>query len=382
MKLHEPTFGEEEIAAAVDVMRSTMVTMGDKVREFENAFRPGSVACNSGSSANLLAISALVATGRLKAGDEVIVSALSWSTTVWPIIQCGLVPVIVDCDLDTLNIDPNEVERAIGPKTRALMPVHVYGNPCDMGTLQALALQSDLILIEDCCESMGATYGGNPIGTIGDIATFSTYFSLHITTFEGGFACTDDPELADMMRIQRSHGWTRDVPHHIEYPGIDPRFTFVELGYNLRLTEVAAAIGLVQLPKLAGIVQNRRNMHRFLREEVFGRFDWWRLQKEQPGGKSSCFGFTMVVEDGSPISRGTFVEVLNSYRIETRPIICGNIALQPGIKKYKHRVVGDLKNATKVMQDGLSIGCHGALTGADDQDLMWCMDYLMGYAHA
>lgn len=356
IRLHEPTFGEQEIAAAVDVLRSTMVTQGTKVREFERAYWPHgkAVACNSGSSANLLAISALKSAGVLNDGDEVIVSALSWSTTVWPLIQHNLVPVLVDCDLETLNIDPNEVERAITRETRAIMPVHVYGNPCDMDHLAGF----NRPIIEDACEAMGAEYDGRPIGSFGVVGTFSFYFSHHLTTLEGGVCVTGGSEFADVMRIQRSHGWTRDVEDADFYakanPDIDPRFLFVDLGYNVRMTEVQAAIGLCQLPKLGAIVNARRTAHAAYRKALAG-FDFLRPQIEQPGGKSSCFGFNVIL-DG--VDRNEMAAFLNARGIETRPIIAGNLARHPGMKRYPHRVVGNLSNANRVMDCGLSIGCH------------------------
>src|SRR3990167_34485 len=350
IRLHEPTFGEEEINSAVEVLRSTQVTQGEKVKEFERSIcntmnYEKAVACNSGSSANLLAISALKALGRLKDGDEVIVPALSWSTTVFPIIQHGLIPVFVDCGLDTLNMQQPEITD----KVKAVMPVHVYGNPCRIN------VDRNVLLIEDCCEAMYAginyeamanTYYHDFVGTHCDVATFSTYFSHHITTLEGGVVVTRDAEIDDMLRIQRSHGWTRDVKWNID-SGLDPKFTFVELGYNLRMTEVQAAIGIIQLRKLEGIVNRRRKVHKTLTESL-SHISWLRLQKEIDGGRSSCFGFTMITEDSSPFSANVIRYHLEEHGIETRPIICGNMARQPVMKKYKHRCIGDLKNATKV----------------------------------
>ncbi len=206
VRLHEPTFGASEIIAAVDVLLSTRVTMGPKVRDFEHQFAGAfefshAITNNSGSSANLLAIAALsnVSTrNRLQPGDEVIVPALCWSTTVWPLIQHGLVPVIVDIDPVTFNINPEEIERAIGPKTRGIMLVHVYGNPCDMNSIMEICSRRNLLLLEDCCEALGAYYNGTPVGKFGSIGTFSFYFSHHMTTLEGGVCVTESFELAEM----------------------------------------------------------------------------------------------------------------------------------------------------------------------------------------
>lgn len=364
VKLHEPTFGEDEIQAVVDVMRSTMVTAGTKVREFEAHFGAGAVMCNSGSSANLLTIAALCnpeTPNHLGPGDEVIVSALSWSTTVWPLVQHGLVPKIVDINPDTLNIDPAEVEKAIGHKTRAIMLVHVYGNPCDMTPL-LLCRDHGLVLIEDCCEALGATWRAQPVGSFGDWATFSFYFSHHITTLEGGMVRATTSDMTNLLRILRAHGWTRDLDDDREYRDknrdIDPKFLFVNAGYNLRASEVNAAIGLVQLPKLAGFVEARCKAAAMLRE-IFGRYaHFLSVQKETSGGKSSWFGFPVIVSHLAPFEAKALRTYFERHGIETRSIICGNIARQPGMKLYSHRIVGDLRHADHVMNNGFSIGCH------------------------
>lgn len=339
VRLNEPTFGEVEITAAVEVMRSTYVTQGNKVREFEQAFCEKfgfkhAVACNSGSSANLLIIAALYALGRLKQDDEIIVPALSWSTTISPLIQHGLIPVFVDCD-ETFNITTG------GP---LVMPVHVYGNPCK--------IDGELI-IEDCCEAMGA-----PVGKTG-IATFSFYFSHHITTFEGGMIGVNDDDLADMLRIQRSHGWIRDVKsekYTKDSPNIDPSFLFVETGYNLRLTEPQAAIGLIQLTKLDDIVKQRRLNHKAYVKAL--NYDFFRFQKISP--ESSCFSFAIILEN-APFTVHEIQTHLRKAGIETRPIIAGNMALQPVMKKHKHHIIGNLKNATNIMKNGFAIGNHQAI---------------------
>ena len=360
MKLHEPTFGEDEIAAAVEVMRGTFVTCGEKVRQLESAFCmpfgfANGVSCNSGSSANLLAVAALcnpMTPDYMRPGDEVIVPALSWSTTVWPLVQHGLIPVFVDCD-DTFGMDANEVERAIGPRTRGIMPVHIYGNAADMVSIDDIAAPLGLKVVEDCCEAMGSKLGGIEVGHFSHIATFSFYFSHHMTTLEGGICTTYDDELSELLRVLRSHGWTREMqgakPDH---PGIDPKFTFINQGYNLRLTEVAAAIGLVQLPKLAGFVEaRRRNAHYWLGIEN----EHLTFQKER--GESSWFGFPVIVEDAEHFKR-----YLHGHGIETRPIASGNMAEQPGMKLYPHRVVGDLKMTNRVWRNCVSWGCHQAVT--------------------
>ena len=370
IKLHEPTFGHEEINAAIDVLLSRNVTMGKNVISFENSFSEKfkykkSVSCNSGSSANLLAVAALSNLNMknyLKPGDEVIVSALSWSTTVWPLIQLGLVPVIVDINLNTLNIDEKIIQDALSKKTKAIMPVHVYGNPCNMDELLRIAKKNKILIIEDCCEAMGAKYRGRTVGNFGEIGTFSFYFSHHITTLEGGMCVTNSIDLSERMKILRAHGWLRDIDYPEKYKntilGIDKKFAFVDVGYNFRITELQGAIGLKQLTKLDNFIKKRRQV--FLNwESIFKNYSSFFLtQKEQENGESSHFGFAITLKDGCRFEVSDIRDFFKSKGIETRPIICGNIALQPAMQDYPHRVYGKLKNATYVMKNSFSIGCH------------------------
>lgn len=373
VRLHEPTFGADEINAALECLLTTHVTMGAKVRRFEREFASkygwsNGVMVNSGSSANLLAVAAAsnpeTADG-LRPGDEVIVPALSWSTTVWPLIQCGLVPVIVDINSATLNIDPGEIERAIGPRTRGLMIVPVYGNPCDMGAIMAICRRHGLMLIEDCCEALGARYDGKPVGSFGRVGTFSFYYSHHITTLEGGICVTNDFEFAETMRILRAHGWIREVEDKARwiarYPGIHPRFLFVNVGYNLRATELQGAMGSVQLPKLENFIARRRENALWYRRAL-GQFgEPFAFQEETPKGEHSWFGFPITVRETAPFDVNEIMAALEAAHIETRPIICGNIARQPGLKLYPHRVHGDLKHASRVMDRSFSFGIHQAV---------------------
>jgi CDP-6-deoxy-D-xylo-4-hexulose-3-dehydrase len=373
VRLHEPTFGADEIIAAVDVLLSTRVTMGPKVLAFENQFSKlhhhnHGVTSNSGSSANLLAIAALsnpaIADG-FRPGDEVIVPALSWSTTVWPLIQHNLIPVIVDIDPLTFNIDPSQIERAIGPKTRGIMPVHVYGNPCDMSAITTICKKHNLILVEDCCEALGAKYNHTEVGRFGRVGTFSFYFSHHITMLEGGITVTDDFELSELMRVLRAHGWTRELEDKQQYvdkfSDFDPRFLFVNLGYNLRITELQAAMGLEQLPKLADFVAKRRENSLAWKDELSQYADFFDFQHDTKNAESSYFGFPLILKKNGPISLPKISKFLNNAGIETRPIICGNISKQPAMKMYQHRIVGDLANSNHIMENGFSFGNHQAI---------------------
>lgn len=371
--LHEPTFGEEEIEAAVDQMRTTKVTMGKQVREFETKCAshfgaPHALMCNSGSSANLLAFAALANPSlidRLRPGDEVIVPALSWATSVWPIIQHGLVPVFVDCDPYTLNFDYDKLYAAITPQTKAIMVVHVYGNPCNMDIIMHLAQEHDLYVIEDTCESMGAQFHGKFVGTLGHIGTMSLYFSHHITTFEGGLCFTKNKSLLELMRVLRAHGWSRESDFHEEFvkenPDIDPRFIFVNIGYNLRPTEVQAVIGMKQLPKLPDIIANRRWAHDEYRSMLGKHGNWLRFQEEEPAGYASWFGFCMTISEKAPFTLNDITTFLQSKGIETRPIIAGNIARHPALRMYPHRIAGSLEACDAIMRRGFAIGCHQAI---------------------
>lgn len=373
VRLHEPTTNAEEVFAAVSTILSTYTTMGKKVRAFEQEYadymgiRHG-VMSNSGSSANLLAVAALanpVTENGLKPSDEVLVSALSWSTTVWPIIQNNLIPVLVDCNLSDLNIDIEKLEKAVGPKTRAIKIVHVYGNPCNMDAIMAFAKKHNLIVIEDCCEAMGAEYDGKSVGSFGRVGTFSFFFSHHISTLEGGITVTNDFDLTETMRILRAHGWSREADEHQKYAekysDIDPRFIFINLGYNLRPTEVNAAMGQLQLPKLDHFIEERRNVAEFYLTNLDKYAEFFHFQKETPKAKHVWFGFPIIVKDNAPFTVKDMTTFLQSRRIETRPIIAGNLARHPAFALYKHRIGGDLSSSDKVMHHGFAIACHQAV---------------------
>lgn len=376
VRLHEPTFGADEINAAIAQMLTTQVTMGKQVRKFEEQYAgkfgmKHGIMNNSGSSANLLAVAALAnpaTKDHLKPGDEVIVPALSWATTVWPVIQHGLVPVIVDCDPRTYNFDMNKLEAAISPKTRAIMLVHVYGNPCDMDAMMALVKKHNLFLIEDGCEAMGAYYDGKAVGSFGHAGTFSFYFSHHITTFEGGITVTNDFDLAETLRVLRAHGWSREADekdkYNAMYPDIDPRFIFINIGYNLRPTEVQAVMGQQQLPKLDQLIENRRATYNHYRRALAKHEQFLEFQDEQAKGRSTWFGFGVVVKDNAPFGPKDIARFMNERGIETRPIIAGNIARHPVMKSYEHRVAGTLENSDRIMQRGFAFGCHHAINEA------------------
>lgn len=373
VRLHEPTFNSDEINAAIKQMLSTQVTMGKEVREFENKYAENfssnhAVMSNSGSSANLLAISTLTninTNNRLRVGDEVIVPALSWATSVWPIIQHGLIPVIVDCERKSYNIDCNKLVMSITSKTKAIMLVHVYGNPCNMDDINQIVKKYNLFLIEDTCESMGASFRGKPLGSFGDLGTFSFYYSHHITTFEGGITITNNFEMAETLRMLRAHGWSREADEKEKYATlhqeIDPRFIFVNLGYNLRPTEIQAVMGKIQLTKLNNFVNLRRQTYNEYRKRLDKYSEFLEFQQEQENGISSWFGFGILVKESAKFNNKELIKFLNLKNIETRPIIAGNIARHPVMKNYEHRAPVSLENSDYIMNNGFAIGCHHSI---------------------
>lgn len=376
--LGKSTVGEEEIAAILRCLVEENFTMGEITAEFEEAFANflgvrHAAMVNSGSSANHLLLAALRnplirQELRLEEGDEVIVPALTWSTTIWPVIDHGCTPVLVDAHLETLNMSMDAVENAITHRTKAIFAAHILGNAVDLTRLQELAGRFGLILLEDSCESLGTTYGGKPVGSFSRASSFSFYFSHHITTIEGGMIATDDPELDNICRCLRAHGWSRDLSNkkqiEASYPSIDPRFLFVNLGYNLRPTDLQAAIGLCQLRKLPHF--NRRRCAiagMFL--EAFKGFDALRTIQPTESVSHTWFGFPVLLPSISERQRLT--AHLEQQGIETRPIVAGSLDQHPAMKSFPHRVAGQLTNAHEIMGRGLYWSCHPLMTDADAQ---------------
>ena len=370
IKLHEPTYGVDEIFNFTKQLITTNVTMGKQVESFEKkicdkfGFRYA-VSSNSGSSANLLMISALMSnlySKRLKKNDEIIVPALAWSTSIFPLTQYGLKPVFVDCDIKTMNIDIDQVKKAISKKTKGILTIPIYGNPCEMNELIKICKKKGLILLEDTCESMGAKYNNKFLGGFGLASSFSFYFSHHITCLEGGVTVTNDYELAEIMKIIRSHGWIRNVNEKEKwikgYPKIDPNFLFVNEGYNLRLTEPQARMGMTQIKKLDSFIKKRRKNANYLMSLMKEFSDFFIYQYETKRSFHTWFGFTIIIKDLKIIDRGRLCNFLNKNGIETRVIVSGNFTSQPVVKTFKHRTVGNLENASKIMNNGFSIGIH------------------------
>jgi CDP-4-dehydro-6-deoxyglucose reductase, E1 len=377
--LNAPSFAEDEITEVLHCLLTQNATMGDKVRRFERAFADylglrHAVMVNSGSSANLLAIAAVAnplcpASYRLQPGDEVIVPAVTWPTTLWPVINMGLAPVLVDADARTLNLDPAAVCAALSPKTKAIFVAHILGNAADMDALQAISREYQLLLLEDSCESLGTTYRGRFTGRFSTAATYSFFFSHHITTIEGGMVVTDDDELADLFRCLRSHGWTRHMHAHQQieqaHPDIDPRFLFVNIGYNLRPTDVQAAFGLHQLKKLDRFNAQRKRLAAAMLAGLQTLTDDLALIEPTPGVDHTWFGFPVVLRHGDRTRRKEFVDHLERHGIETRPIVAGNLARQPALTHYPHRIAGNLQNAQAIMERGVYWGIHPSMADED-----------------
>jgi len=373
------TFGEREIAAALEALVRGPVTQGPRVAAFEAEFAaahgaPDAVFCNSGSSANLLALAVLARpAGReprpaIGPEDEVVVPAVTWSTTLWPVVQVGAVPVLADVSPETLNVTAASVERALSPRTRAVFVVHLLGNPAPMEELTDLCRRRGLILIEDACESLDAEVGGRKAATFGRLGTFSFYFSHHICTIEGGMVLCAGPEDAERLRILRSHGWTRPMSDasrqaiEKEHPDLDPRFLFVDAGYNLRGTDLQAAIGRVQFARRSGFLERRRRAAAAWTAARDLHADLFAPVRFGPG--ASHFAFPLVLRPEAPATRRRLVEFLEARGVETRPLVAGNLARQPALTRLPHRIAGPLTGADLLHERAIYVGLHPRLTDA------------------
>ena len=361
------TWDDAEYAALHSVIASGNFTMGEKVKEFEQEFSSKfrtdfAVMSNSGSSANLLALAAIRYSSKNPgmSRDEVIVPAVSWSTTYYPITQLGFKLRFVDVDLETLNAGAEAIQAAIGPKTAGIVVVNLLGNPSELTEIRALADENDLFMIEDNCESLGATYDGRPAGTYGDIGTFSSFFSHHISTMEGGVSLTKSLELKQVMTSLRAHGWTRELPaenhvHDKTGDNFDDLFRFVLPGYNLRPLEMSGAIGVQQIKKIDSIISGRRaNAQKF--HAIMLEYPEIRIQKEL--GQSSWFGFSLILRESHSGQRSEFLKSLDANSVAVRPIVGGNFTRNPVMKHLPHVTLEPLVNADTVHDDGLFIGNH------------------------
>ncbi len=377
--------GAQELKNMVDASLDGWLTTGRFNEQFEKKLAAFigvkyAITVNSGSSANLVAFSTLTSPKlgerAIQQGDEVIGVAAGFPTTVNPIIQFGAVPVFVDVDKYTHNIDASLIEAAIGPKTKAIMLAHSLGNPFNLDVVTALCKKHNLWLVEDCCDALGTTYKGQMVGTFGDIGTLSFYPAHHITMGEGGAVFTNNSELKQIAESFRD--WGRDcycppgkdntcgkrfcwklgnLPE-----GYDHKYTYSHLGYNLKITDMQAACALAQLEKAPAFIQARKDNFKFLKERLSTCEEFLQLPEIAEGSDPSWFGFPITVKEGSPVSRLDLTTYLDQNQIGTRLLFAGNLTRQPYMVNAKYRVSGVLTNTDNVMNNTFWIGVQPALT--------------------
>ncbi len=371
---------ENELGLLVDASLDLWLTSGRYTAAFEKKLAKAfgtkfAWMTVSGSAANLLAFSCLTSPRqrrRVEPGAEVLTVAAGFPTTVTPIVQNGCIPVFVDIDLATHNVDVNRLAEAIGPKTRAIVLAHALGNPFNLAAVSQLAKDKGLYLVEDCCDAFGATFNGQNVGTFGDVATLSFYPAHHITTGEGGAVMSNSKSL--MRNVESLRDWGRDcwcapaeentcgirydwqqgsLPH-----GYDHKYIYSHLGYNLKATDMQAAVGVAQLDKLSGFVAARRANFAALSDAFRheGLDEHFMLPEATPGSEPSWFGFLLTVRDGSPLKRLDMLRYLEKKRIGTRLLFAGNLTRQPAFKDVNYRIAGPLTHTDKVMNDSFWIG--------------------------
>lgn len=370
--LISPPYGKEEIIESLDSLISTWVTMGKKVNKFEKLFAKyiGSkyaIMLNSGSSANLLALSILSHPdiSKIKSNDEIITPAVTWATTVYPMINIGTIPSFVDVDPNTYTINVEEIKNSISKKTSAIMPVHLLGNSCEMDEIKKISKKNSLSIIEDSCEAHGAEFNRKKVGGFGDIGTFSFFMSHHITTIEGGMIVTDNEKIYELGKSLRAFGWTRELKNKKQiaqkYKNIDSRFLFLNIGYNLRPTEIQGAFGIHQMKKITKFLKIRRQNGDYWNKKFNGLEDIFYIPKSTRNTKHAHFCYPLTIKDEIKFSREDIVKYLQKKKIETRPIMAGNIVEQPSSKKYRYKINGDLENSKRIMKNGFFFGNHQSI---------------------
>ncbi len=378
-------FDAEELVHLVDSALDFWLTTGRYAAQFERELalffgRRAALLVNSGSSANLIALSCLTSPKlldrALKPGDEVITVAAGFPTTVNPIIQNGLVPVFVDVTVPTYNIDVTQLESAYSEKTRAIILAHTLGNPFDLGAVADFANRHGLWLIEDCCDAVGSIYNGQRVGTFGDLATVSFYPAHHMTTGEGGCVLIDNPKLCTLAESFRDWGrdcWCEPGKENTcgkrfdwqlgQMPyGYDHKYTYAHIGYNLKMTDMQAAVGVAQLAKLPGFIEARRNNFRVLHEGLSDLQDFLILPEATAGSDPSWFGFPIGLRPEARFTREQMTRHLENHKIATRLLFAGNLTRQPAYQKINCRIVGDLRNSDFVMNQVFWIGVYPGLT--------------------
>ena len=363
--LSSNSWGDEEALVFKQTLEKGRFTMGESVKEFESSFADkigiqNALMVSSGSMANLVGLAALFykKNNPLKRGDEVIVPSISWATTYYPLQQYGLKLKFLDVELDTLNIDVSRLEDALTSKTRMVVAVSILGNPCALDILREFCDNNGLYLFEDNCESMGASLNGKPCGTFGDIATFSTFYSHHISTMEGGIIVTKDKEIYHLAKSLRAHGWTRDIPSgSLVYEKNDDDFyeayRFILPGYNARPLELSGALGVEQLKKFDSLLDIRRQNARIF-VDLFADDERFIIQKEN--GSSSWFSFTIVLNPKILIKRSKVIHALRDAEIEFRIITGGCFLRHDVIRYFDYETVGEIVNANIIHDRGFFVG--------------------------
>lgn len=377
--------GFEEISNMIDASLDGWLTAGRFNTEFENKLSEfigvnHLITVNSGSSANLVAFSTLTSPKlgerAIHKGDEVIGVAAGFPTTVNPIIQFGAVPVFVDVDSETHNIDVELIEAAISSKTKAIMLAHSLGNPFNLDVITTICKKYNLWLIEDCCDALGSMYKGKMVGTFGDIATLSFYPAHHITMGEGGAVFSNSKELIQIAESFRDWGrdcycasgkdntcgkrfcWKLgDLPY-----GYDHKYTYSHLGYNLKITDMQAACGLAQISKLPDFITRRKENFKFLKERLTSCTEYLHLPSATPNSDPSWFGFPITIRDECPVTRLDLVTYLDQHQIGTRLLFAGNLVRQPSMQQSVYRVSGSLVNTDRIMNNTFWIGVQPSLT--------------------
>jgi len=391
--------GGTEMRSLVDSALDFWLTSGRFNTKFEQRMRAVLgrkvvLTCNSGSSANLLAMTALTSPElgdrALKPGDEVITCATGFPTTVNPSFNNNLVPVFLDVDIPTYNIKTEALEEALSPRTRAIMVAHTLGNPFDLKTVMEFAKKHDLYVVEDTCDALGAEYDGKKVGTFGDIGTLSFYPAHHITMGEGGAVYCDSPKLKRALECLRD--WGRDCwcdsgkdntcQKRFEWQlgelpyGFDHKYTYSHLGYNLKITDMQAAVGLAQIPKIDDFVEARRQNYAFLRKQLEALEAYFILPEATPNSNPSWFGFPLTVRKGAGFTRDDLVKHLNDKKIGTRLLFGGNLLRQPYMLGRTYRTAGEIVNADVVMNDTFWIGVY---PGLNEESLGYMVEVIQSF---
>ena len=391
--------GGTEMRSLIDSALDFWLTSGRFNTKFEQRMRAVLgrkvvLTCNSGSSANLLAMTALTSPElgdrALQPGDEVITCATGFPTTVNPSLNNNLVPVFLDVDIPTYNIKTEALEEALSPRTRAIMVAHTLGNPFDLKTIMDFAKKHDLYVVEDTCDALGAEYDGKKVGTFGDIGTLSFYPAHHITMGEGGAVYCDSPKLKRALECLRD--WGRDCwcdsgkdntcQKRFEWQlgelpyGFDHKYTYSHLGYNLKITDMQAAVGLAQIPRIGEFVEARRQNYAFLRKQLEALEAYFILPEATPNSNPSWFGFPLTVRKDAGFTRDDLVKHLNDKKIGTRLLFGGNLLRQPYMLGRTYRTAGDIVNADIVMNDTFWIGVY---PGLNEESLGYMFEVIDGF---